>query len=165
MDAKVKKVASFFAEAGDDPDLTATVGSFKTCNKGTKFDNIFEEACGHFKDVWKVDARQGLVKNDFLDEPAAMAQFKGDLLGQLQQDCNQMVAEAGDDGDAGTAPLMYDNVSALFDVKVNELIEESATVGDLMPIKSIDFPLLVKSHIKESFNSIVASVIPRRLFR
>lgn len=158
MDAKIKGSVSFFEEADDNAELTATVGSFKSCNKGVTFDGIFEEACDTFKDEWKTDFRSGFTKRDILENSSAVASFKGNLLGKLHEDCMRMESLM-EDGDAGVAPLKYDTTSALFDGKVSDFITESANVGDLMPIKSIDFPLLTKSHIKESFHNVVATEI------
>lgn len=155
MDARVKKNVGFFEDVDDAIDLTTTVGSFKNCNAGVRFDNIFEDACANFKNNWKTDWMTGFVKRDILDNSTAVSSFKEDLLKVLYEDCSKMPTKPELEGDAGTAPLKADTVSALFDNKVQEYLEDTATVGDLMPIKTIDFPLLVKSHIKESFHNIV----------
>lgn len=155
MDARVKGTVGFFEDVNDATDLTETVGSFKNCNLGVRFDNIFEDACANFKTNWKTDWRTGFVKRDILENDTAVKSFKNDLLRVLFEDCAKMPTKPELKGDAGTAPLKADTVSALFDNKVQSYIEESATVGDLMPIKTIDFPLLVKGHIKESFHNIV----------
>lgn len=160
MDARVKNIKSIFECGEDNSELTQTVGSFNTVNKGNTFDVILEEAADKFRDQWKVDFRTGFTKRDMLENSAAVSSFKGNLLHKLHEDCHNMCNNPMlEDGDAGSAPLMYDTVSKLFDGKVDDYINEAANVGDLMPIKTVDFPLLVKSHIKESFHNVVATEI------
>lgn len=152
-------IGNFFESGPDDFEPTITVGSFTNAQIPASFDGIFEEACDNFKKKWKMDFRNAIVKSQFLDNnAAAVAGFKNDLLHQLYQDCENMVPMF-EDGDCGTAPCVADQVSKLFDNKVDEYITESANVGDLMPIKSIDYPLLVKTQIKESFKDVVGEEI------
>lgn len=153
--SKIDKLLSIFAEDGDS-DVTPTVGSFKSCNAYNNFDNIFEEACNNYQERWKMPYTIGFTKPETLGNPDMVASFKNDLLSTLKDDCTRM-ATMFEDGDSGYAPKMYENVSQLFDNKMTEYITEAQTVGDLKPIKTIDYPLLVKAHIKESFNSIVAT--------
>lgn len=149
---------NFFMESADDWKATDTVGSFSNANIPSTFESIFEEAAENFKRAWKQDWRTAFTKTDTLNNPAAVGSFKADLLGPLQNDV-AIFESAGIDGDAGTATSLYDQVSRLFDNKVDDYITESANVGDLLPIKTIDFPLLVKSQIKESFKDVVAEEI------
>jgi hypothetical protein len=164
----VKKVmANFFFEgAGVDEaseSLTNTVGSFRNANAPKTFEGIFEEACDNFKRAWKQDFRTAFTKGTSLENQNLVSSFKSDLLGPLQEDCNVLMESAGDDGDIGTVGSLYDQVSMLFDNKVDEYITEAANVGDLLPIKTVDFPLLVKSQVKESFNQVVAEEITPKL--
>lgn len=154
-------IGNFFESGPDDFEPTITVGSFRNAQIPASFDGIFEESCDNFKKKWKMDFRNAVTKANFLDNnSAAIAGFKNDLLHQLYADCEEMgVQPMFEDGDCGTAPFVADQVSKLFDNKVDEYITESANVGDLLPIKSIDFPLLVKSQIKESFKDVVGEEI------
>lgn len=137
---------------------TETVGGFTRANAPADFDSIFNEACDEVKSAWKVDFQTAFRKNEWLQNKALVATFKNALLGKLQDDVNGLCAVM-EDGDAGAVGGLYDGVSMLFDNKVNQYITESANVGDLMPIKTVDFPVLVKSHIKESFGQIVGTEV------
>lgn len=148
----------FFTESAEDFVPTHTVGSFTRANTPATFEGIFEEACDNFRSRWKQDFRQGFTKNEILTNDVVVGSFKNDLLSQLKEDCSKMESFM-EDGNAGLAPMMYDTVSGMFDNKVQEYIEESANVGDLLPIKTVDFPLLVKSQVKESFNQVVGTEI------
>lgn len=151
---------AFFESGNEGFEPTPTVGSFMNAQVPSSFECIFEEACDNFKKRWKQDFRTAIVKSDFLNNPSAIASFKGDLLNQLHGDCEALSTKPiFEDGDVGTADKVYDQVSQLFDNKIDQYIEESANVGDLLPIKTIDFPLLVKEQVKESFKDVVAEEI------
>jgi len=160
------KYLNFF-EDNDNFEETQTVGGIGTytdANKSDDFDTIFENACDNFQRTWKTSWRNAVTNAEHLENPAKMASFKEDLLSGLRNDVAmfESFSERSDnpDGlDAGSPLTWYDKVSKLYDNKVNELITESASVGQLMPIKTIDFPLLVKANVQQSFGDIIKEEI------
>lgn len=69
------------------------------------------------------------------------------------EDCENL--RANFEEDAGNSVNVYDQLSQLFDNKVQEFVESATNVGQLMPIKAIDFPVMIKSQVRESFKDIV----------
>lgn len=139
----------FFMESDSNFAPTATVGSFNGVNSASSFETIFEEACDRFKQANRMDFMDAFLTPQVLKSENMVAGFKNDLLNQLHNDVDAFTE------DAGHASTLYDQVSSLFDNKIDQLITESANVGTLMPIKTIDFPLLVKNQIKRSFKDVV----------
>lgn len=139
----------FFMEDDSNFKPTATIGSFSNANAASSFDNIFIEACDNFKRVNHQDFNDAFLSPQMLKNPTVVSGFKNDLLSQLRCDVENFQE------DCGNAANLYDQTSALFDNKIDQLITESANVGTLLPIKTIDFPLLVKNQIKRSFKDVV----------
>lgn len=139
----------FFMESASADKITNTIGAFNHANDVTSFDNIFAESCETFRRVNHRDYIDAFSDREVLKNNAIVAGFKSDLLSQLQSDTENFQEDCGNAGN------LYEQVSALFDNKVDSLITESANVGTLLPIKTIDFPLLVKNHIKQSFKDVV----------
>lgn len=139
----------FFMESDSDFKPTVTIGSFGNANAASSFDNIFVEACDNFRAVNHQDFTDAFLTPQVLKNSTIVGGFKNDLLSQLRDDVNAFQE------DAGNAATLYDQTSKLFDNKIDQLITESANVGTLMPIKTIDFPLLVKNQIKRSFKDVV----------
>ena len=139
----------FFMESDSSFAPTATVGSFNGVNSASSFEAIFQEACENFKQANRQDFTDAFLTPQVLKNPSIVGGFKKDLLSRLHDD-----VERFDEG-AGHANTLYEQVSGLFDNKVEQLITESANVGALLPIKTIDFPLLVKNQIKRSFKDVV----------
>lgn len=146
---KIMALPEFFMESDSNFAPTATVGSFNGVNSASSFENIFEEACANFRQANRQDFTDAFLTPTVLKNPTIVAGFKNNLLSQLHDDVNAF------EEDAGHAASLYDQVSTLFDNKVEQLITESANIGALMPIKTIDFPLLVKNQIKRSFKDVV----------
>ena len=80
------------------------------------------------------------------------------ILSPLQQDCEQ-IQEQYECTDSYTLDSglgsTYDVTSTLWDNVLNEQITESTMVGNLLPIKSIDFPLLYKANVACCANLIM----------
>ena len=133
---------SFLSESTKDFQETATVGGFRSGVSNT-FDDIFQESYENMLqnglDVM-VDCR------DMIKNKAKMNAYKDSLLGELQTECAEM---QGDDAhDYGTHAHLYEQVSDMFDNCVEDLVKESTRVGELLPIKAIDFPILVKQQLQ-----------------
>ena len=146
----------FFTESDSNFEPTATVGSFRGANGAATFDAIFESACENFRNAWKQDFSQAFLQNVNLKNDSMVGSFKQDMLSQLRSDVAefQTVMESAD-LDAGHAATLYEQVSQLFDTKIDQFITESASVGNLHPIKTIDFPIMVKNQVQQSFKDVV----------
>ena len=137
-------------------DETETIGSFKNGNSVTSFDKTFEKTRNELlesMDIMKNMGNPALAKqNGYMDT------YKNMILSPLQQDCEQIQEqyECTDSYilDSGLGST-YDVTSTLWDNVLNEQITESSMVGNLLPIKSIDFPLLYKANVACCANLIM----------
>ena len=163
---------NFFEDAVTDVEETETydgLGSFSRVNRQSDFDAMFESACDSFRQTWKVDWNDALINSENLKNEAMVASFKGNLLSGLAEDTKRFQAFQEDAArnpeglDAGSPLGWHDKISKMFDNSVDNLITESASVGQLMPIKLINFPLLVKSNVEMSFKDIVKEEVTSEL--
>ena len=137
-------------------DETETIGSFKNGNSVTSFDKTFEKTRNELlesMDIMKNMGNPALAKqNGYMDT------YKNMILSPLQQDCEQ-IQEQYECTDSYTLDSglgsTYDVTSTLWDNVLNEQITESSMVGNLLPIKSIDFPLLYKANVACCANLIM----------
>lgn len=146
---------SFLSESTKDFQETATVGGFRSGVSNT-FDDIFQESYENMLqnglDIM-VDCR------DMIKNKAKMNAYKDSLLGELQTECAEM---QGDDAhDYGTHAHLYEQVSDMFDNCVEDLVKESTRVGELLPIKAIDFPILVKQQLKLASKDIIQTEVTK----
>ena len=144
----------FLTESSRDFNETATVGGFRNIN-GSSFDNIFTEAyenmMAHGVDVL-VDINT-LYKNK-----AQLKAYKEALLGTLAQECAKMEA---DPEQYGTHIHLYEQVSDMFDNCVEDFVKESTRVPQLLPIKAIDFPILIKQQLKLATKDIIQTEVTK----
>ena len=84
--------------------------------------------------------------NSLLKNKAKLASFKDALLGELKTESVEMHNDM--DHEYGTHANLYDQVSDMFDNCVDDFYKESTRVSNLLPIKAIDFPVLVKQQLK-----------------
>jgi hypothetical protein len=145
---------TFLTESSKDFKETATVGGF-SAGVHNSFDDIFTEAydsmLGNGIDVM-VDVNS-LVKNK-----AKTAAFKNALLGELQTECANM---AESDTEFGTHEHLYEQVSDMFDNCIEDFVKESTRVPQLLPIKAIDFPILVKQQLKLATKDIIQTEVTK----
>lgn len=146
---------SFITENGADFEETELIGGFSAASNAQTFDDYFESAAHELT----MSTRGGMdIKSDinaFLKNPAAIEQFKTDLLQGIVEEC----ASKGED--LGTLSNLAEQCEQLYDNTVNDLILESTRVGTLLPIKAIDLPLVVKSHIKATSNLVLSSKVTK----
>lgn len=146
---------TFLSESAKDFKETATVGGF---NNGinNSFDDIFTETydsmMGNGVDVM-TDVNT-LIKNK-----AKLASFKESLLGQLCTECTEMSNDT--DKESGTHMHLYEQVSDMFDNCVEDFIKESTRVPQLLPIKAIDFPILIKQQLKLATKDIIQTEVTK----
>lgn len=137
---------------------TATVGAFTNVNAANDFDSVFEEACDKLGQSFNgVNFMSDFVKENVLSDDTLVASFKDDMLKCIQEDCDEIVNKWGDR--AGTAANLYADCSQLFDNKVKEFCESAQQSGAMLPIKTIDFPIMVKNHVANSFKDVVGEEI------
>lgn len=151
-------VTSFLNEnTQNDFIVTETVGGFDT-NKGVNsFDDVFKESCDKFM-TKGIDLMTDI--NTVIKKPTIVNDLKDDLLGRLATECENMKQEEAN-GEAfyGTHSSEYDMVSQLFDNCYEDLKMESTRVGQLLPIKAIDFPILIKQQLKLATKDILQTEV------
>jgi len=96
---------------------------------------------------------QSMVKNS-----AKIGKYKDLLLGQLKTESEEM---ASDPSSYGTHACLYEQVSDMFDNAVSELLTESAAVGSLLPIKALDFPVLIKQQLQLATKDIMQTEVTK----
>lgn len=132
---------------------SVSVGGFVNAKTGNNFDDIFKESVENL-------SRQGIDPlcdiNELLKSEPIMEAYKQELLGTLKDECDAMMeSEAVEGKEYGVHGKLYDQVSMMFDNCVNDLIQESALTGPLLPIKAIDLPILVKQQLKLATKDIM----------
>lgn len=141
---------------------TATVGGFESAKHSNSFDDFFQEASDELatKSVNVLSDINTMIKN-----PAIMEVYKDKLLGTLYNECENWKAEEEDDitGNTsyGTHTLLYEQVSGMFDNCVEDMIAESTRVGQLLPIKAVDLPILIKQQLKLATKDIMQTEVTR----
>lgn len=117
---------------------TATIGGFSMNQDANTFDAVYSEACESVSNA--VDMRKDV--NQFIKLPEVQKAFKDTLL-------SGFVSESEDPTDLGQyTNRLYQEVSQLYDNTVDDLVKESTRVGNLLPIKSLDLPLVIRQHTK-----------------
>lgn len=117
---------------------TPTVGGFSLNQDVNTFDSVYSEACETVSSA--VDMRKDV--NQFINLPEVQKTFKDTLL-------SGFVSESEDPTDLGKyTDRLYQEVSQLYDNTVDDLVKESTRVGNLLPIKSLDLPLVIRQHTK-----------------
>ena len=154
----------FFTESGNDLTETTSIGSFHSLNQANTFDKIYQEAVDAYEQTYQTQFGSDFLNITSLKNDAKVATFKENLLEQLATDVRAFTESAerrdeefydGAGPGVGHVGALYEEVSRMFDTKIDDLITEATNVGTLMPIKTIDIPVMVKAHINESFNNVV----------
>lgn len=148
-------------------EATPVIGGFTYAEKAKDFDTCFEEAAKNLMNAPTmggigIDIKTDL--NDFIKSSEAKESFKEDLLSGILTESQELMDEDPNthtSGNLGYFSNLYEQCSALYDNTVEDLYQESSRVGTLLPIKAVDLPLCIKSHIKASFNTIVKTKITR----
>lgn len=145
---------SFLTESSKDFKETQTIGSFAMGSHKNDFNAIYENAYNALMESGidpMVDVNT-LVKNS-----AVMESFKDTLLSQLRDDCTELEAKA----ETGRYSSLYEQTAALFDNCVDDMITESTRVGQLLPIKAIDFPVLIKQNLAIASKDIIQTEVTK----
>ena len=147
---------TFLTESTKDFQETSTVGGFSNGASKNSFDSIFTEA---YNNLMGKGVDLMLDVNNLIRNKAIMSTFKDQLLGELKTECAEMQAE--DVSAYGTHAYLYEQVSDMFDNCCEDFLMESTRVGNLLPIKAIDFPILVKQALKLATNDIMQTEVTR----
>lgn len=147
---------SFITESarnGETFEETPLIGGFVSGSTHSDFDSYFETAADNLNNSVRggLDIKNGI--NDFIKSDEAIANFKEDLLaGIAEESANEEYKDTYYEG-------LYDQCSALYDNTIEDLYQESTRVGTLLPIKAIDLPLCIKSHVRQTFNAIIRAKV------
>ena len=141
----------YFLESGNFVE-TATIGGFGNGVSANSFDTCFEEAVN---DLTAKGINPLLDINTMIRSQAVMENFKDTLLSSVMEES----AQRTDSEVWGNYANLGEQVSALFDNCTDVLVRESTTVGQLMPIKAIDYPILVKQHLALATKDIMQTEV------
>lgn len=144
---------SFLTESTSNFVETPTIGRFNTNANKNSFDTYYESAASELSasgiDV-KMDI-DSLVKN-----PNTMEAFKESVLTPIRTAAENEPEEAYDH-----AKVTYEAISQMWDNCVQDFVKESQSVSSLLPIKTLDLPILVKQHIKSAAKDIVQTEVTK----
>lgn len=137
----------FMTESGKDFQNTTTIGSFNNGAGFNSFEDHFESVANDFQaaGVNILRAADNIIHDDTLYES-----YRDALTEDLGTYCNDRTCD-----EYGNVAGLYDQVRGMMDNRRDMLIRESTTVGQLLPIKMIDFPLIMKDHLKNVIKDIM----------
>lgn len=158
----------FITENEETFESTNYVGGFQFAEQVKDFDQVFEDACTALKESADgMNLRQHI--NKFIENADLVDNFKNDLLSGIreeQENRMQLAAmESGNDpaalakADVGYFNTLYEQCSQIYDNTIEQLVKEAAVTGPLLPIKAIDLPICIKSHVRATFNAILKTKI------
>lgn len=151
---------AFLSDTSSDFQVTETVGGFHNNASINSYDDIFTEAYNNLMGAG-IDLLSDI--NLLLKNKAKLGAFKDSLLSELKTESTAMAEEMAADPNVeyGTHAGLYDQISDMFDNCVDDFYKESTRVGNLLPIKAIDFPILVKQQLKLATKDIMQTEVTR----
>lgn len=144
---------NFLTESSKDFQETQTIGSFSLGDSKNSFDSMYESAHEALLSQ-NIDPKVDI--NLMIKNPMIMESYKDALLGQLEEDCKRYEQ----DGNTRYASL-YEQTSAMFDNCLEDLMIESTRVGQLLPIKAVDFPVLIKQNLALAAKDIMQTEVTK----
>lgn len=135
---------------------TPVIGGFSQAAQAQSFDTMFSEAADELSRSSNNGIKIREDINDFIKNPDAIESFKENLLSGI---VNESAEAASSGKDMGYFNSIYDQCSQLYDNTVSDLMTESVTVGNLLPIKAIDLPLVIKKNIRQTSSVILNSKV------
>lgn len=148
-------MVSFLTESTRDFVETATVGGFNSGANRNSFDDIYTEA---YENMLEKGVNLMVGVNDLMKDKAILKAFKESVLGEL---CNECAEMRDPERDYGTHASLYEQVSDMFDNCVTDFVKESTRLPQLLPIKAIDFPILVKQYLKLATKDIMQTEVTK----
>ena len=143
----------YFSESTRDFVETATVGGFLNGSRENTFDGVFEST--HTNMSGSINTMMDI--NTMIKNKALLGEYKDALLSQIYQEC---VANEPD-VEMGTHANTYQQLNDMFDNCTADLVKESAMVGQLLPIKTMDYPVLIKEFLKIATKDIMQSEVTK----
>lgn len=155
-----EKMLTFLSESTRNFEETPTIGGFQYGNNKNTFDDIFTEAYENLLSN-NVDCMMDL--NMLIKNKSLLKQYKDSLLSNLyEESCAMKENMAADDNCSyGTHANLYDQISDMFDNCVEDFIKESQSVPQLLPIKAVDFPILIKQQLKLATKDIIQTEVTK----
>ena len=147
---------SFLTESTREFTETPTVGGFVNEKNKNTFDDIFTEA---YNQMLSNNVDIMVDVNQIIKNKGILQAYKDALLGELYNESEQMLADG--DGEYGTHSHLYEQVSDMFDNCVEDFLRESTTVPQLLPIKAVDFPILIKQQLKLATKDIIQTEVTK----
>lgn len=147
---------TFLTESTKDFQETSTIGGFNNGASKNSFDAIFTEA---YNNLMNKGVDLMLDVNNLVRNKAMLSSFKDQMLGELKTECAEM--QSDDASNYGTHAYLYEQVSDMFDNCCEDFVKESTRIGNLLPIKAIDFPILIKQALKLATNDIMQTEVTR----
>ena len=145
---------SFMTESTKDFQETKTAGSFGAGNTKNTFDSIYEAAYADLKSG-SIDPMVDI--NLMIKNEALMESYKEKLLSQLKDDCEMFAEKYGEDGSRYSQ--LYDACSQMIDNCYQDMVLESTRVGALLPIKAVDFPIIIKQNLQLAAKDIIQTEV------
>lgn len=149
-------MVSFLSNSASDFVATETVGGFNNHVHMNSFDDIFTEAYNELM-ANSIDVKVDI--NKFINNRAMLNAYKGALLDQLATETATMTNDM--DHEYGTHGCLYEQISEMFDNCANDLITEATRTGTLLPIKAVDFPVLIKQQLKLASKDIIQTEVTK----
>ena len=146
---------NFLTESAKDFQETETIGSFSMGSAKNDFDSIYSNAYNTMMEQ-SIDPKVDI--NLMIKNKAIMESFKDELLSELRNDCAKY---EGVDGASRYASL-YEQTSAMFDNCVDDMVMESTRVGQLLPIKAVDFPIIIKQNLALATKDIIQTEVTKQ---
>lgn len=147
---------TFLSNSTSDFVATETVGGFNRGSQKNSFDDIFTEA---YNDLMANGIDLMVDVNSLIKNKAKLNAFKDELLGELKQESADMADDT--EHEYGTHACLYEQVSDMFDNCVDDFYAESTRVSNLLPIKAVDFPVLVKQQLKLATKDIMQTEVTK----
>ena len=145
---------NFLTESSKGFEETETLGAFSAGSLKNSFENMYENAYNELM-VNNVDPMVDI--NLMIKNPTMMESFKENLLSQLKDDCTELDMKS----DTDRFSSLYEQTKTLFDNCLEDLITESTRVGQLLPIKAIDFPILIKQNLAIASKDIIQTEVTK----
>lgn len=143
----MKTKLPFLTESGSDFQQTVTIGSFSNGDSYNSFDDNFTAVANDFKSggIVVTEDTNNIIRNSDLWE-----NYRDRLIAPIVESCRDKTWD-----EYGNVAGLANQIKEMMDNRRDMLIRESTSVGQLLPIKMIDFPLIVKDHLKNVIKDVM----------
>lgn len=134
-------------------DETPTIGGFSVGCELNSFDENFKEAC----ETMSAAGLNPVVDiNQILRDENMTKKFTDLISAGFVEECANR-----DPNEWGTYANIDQQVKKMLDNVTEQLVKETTTVGQLMPIKAIDYPLVVKQHLALATKDVMQTEVTK----